>query len=146
MKIDKRFLFGPLTTRAGDAEIAAGALKWALLLVNLPVFIISLLVMSAGEVGLILGGFFAFLSVLMFIMLFPGYLFLRFMQKHHERKESEATKAYRRKSRTHVGGDVYVHREAHAGGYFYDGKGKPISRDDPRVQEYTVDKTKEEGG
>ncbi len=142
MKLDLKSLGQPLTTRAGDAAIATGALKWAILLVNLPLFVVSLLVMSAGEIGLILGGFFAFLSALMFIVLFPAYIVCVFIQKHQEGKEDGAAKARRRESRVHVGGDVYVHGDGH----FSDRSGREISRDDPRVQEYTVDKTKEEGG
>jgi len=130
MKIDTKSLSWLWTSRPGDAGLAAGALKWAMLLVNLPLFVVGALVATTGEVGLIAGGFAMFLAALMFVVLFPSYLVCLFLQKRRDGREEEAVKARGRKSRVHVGAGHYLHPD----GRYHDQSGNEVPADDPRFK------------
>lgn len=99
------------------------AIKW----VVLPVLGVSLLVMMTGEVGLILGGLFAAMAVLMLVFLVPGYLVSRVLAERQGADFSRRKPGFRARP---VGGDVFLHPD----GRLRDLDGYEIPRGDPRLR------------
>lgn len=139
---DKRVQYHEVNNRSTKA-VNAG-LKWAILLVFLPLFVLSLMVMGAGEVGLVIGGFFAVSSGLCLLFLVPTYFVCEGVRRHRDAKEADRQAAVAtadriataHEGRVHVGGGIHLYRD----GVFRDRNWNELSPDNPRVRGHLEDR------
>jgi len=113
------------------------AIKW----VVLPVLGLSLLVMTTGEIGLFVGGFFAVGMVIMLVVLVPTYAVSKLLA---DRRETTAPSGGPRgpgghtpvghhdaaRGRTHLGGGYFVHDD----GSFRDDRHRRVPADAPQFR------------
>lgn len=135
--MDKRLydlLWGPAANRAGKHYMTG--LKYAILFVFLPIFVLSVLVMGAGEAGLVIGGFFAITSGLSILVLTPTYLVCNAVIDKRIRKDEAggslagADPVRRGRAPVSVGGGHYLH----ADGRYRDQAGNEVPADAPRFK------------